>query len=248
MRLFYWAKRVSLWRVSPPCRSRVQTGVIAHAAAWGASFLSAPPAAFRGCRSLLLGIKPTFWIVIFSRGRFSRPVCNPALFPFNLRCQARNAWRAIYRCAVVVGFFPWFALELHPLVTSRTIVTSQLRLLIVDFPRHFFRLRSCSEIFESGNFFNLRIRLLFRLRLQSSIQPKFTPEIYLRLLPKLKSDGFSRILDSGCGSERKTQNLAGGDSGVERNFWPLRNFWPVIILLRRIKKKRSAITFLMCVV
>jgi len=196
VRLFYWAKRVSLWRVSPPCRSRVQTGVIAHAAAWGASFLSAPPAAFRGCRSLLLGIKPTFWIVIFSRGRFSRPVCNPALFPFNLRCQARNAWRAIYRCAVVVGFFPWFALELHPLVTSRTIVTSQLRqaflrwarwrLLIVDFPRqtrggrsgsHFFRLRSCSEIFESGNFFNLRIRLLFRLRLQSSIQPKFTPAL-----------------------------------------------------------------------
>ena len=152
----------------------------------GRPFCPLPPAAFRGCRSLLLGIKPTFWIVIFSRGRFSRPVCNPALFPFNLRCQARNAWRAIYRCAVVVGFFPWFALELHPLVTSRTIVTSQLRLLIVDFPRqtrgdrsgsHFFRLRSCSEIFESGNFFNLRIRLLFRLRLQSSIQPKFTPAL-----------------------------------------------------------------------
>jgi len=38
------------------------------------------------------------------------------------------------------------------------------------------RLRSCSKIFESGsgNFSNSRIRLLFRLRLQSSIQPKFT--------------------------------------------------------------------------
>jgi len=42
------------------------------------------------------------------------------------------------------------------------------------------RLRSCSKIFESGsgsesgNFSTLRIRLLFRLRLQSSIQPKFT--------------------------------------------------------------------------
>jgi len=37
---------------------------------------------------------------------------------------------------------------------------------------HFFRLRSCSKIFESGsgNFSNLRIRLLFRLRIQSSIQ------------------------------------------------------------------------------
>jgi len=37
----------------------------------------------------------------------------------------------------------------------------------------FFRLRSCSKIFESGsvNFSNLRIRLLFRIRLQSSIQP-----------------------------------------------------------------------------
>jgi len=35
------------------------------------------------------------------------------------------------------------------------------------------RLRSCSKILESGsgNFSNLRIRLLFRLRLQSSIQP-----------------------------------------------------------------------------
>jgi len=43
---------------------------------------------------------------------------------------------------------------------------------------HFFRrrIRSCSKIFESGsgNFFNLRIRLLIRLRLQSSIQPLFT--------------------------------------------------------------------------
>ena len=35
------------------------------------------------------------------------------------------------------------------------------------------RLRSCSKIFESGsgNFSNIRIGLLFRLRLQSSIQP-----------------------------------------------------------------------------
>jgi len=43
---------------------------------------------------------------------------------------------------------------------------------------HFCRvpLCSCSKIFESGsgNFLNLRIRLLFRLRLQSSIQPQFT--------------------------------------------------------------------------
>jgi len=47
---------------------------------------------------------------------------------------------------------------------------------------HFFklRLRSCSKIFESwsgfrsGIFSNLRIRLLFRLRVPSSIQPKFT--------------------------------------------------------------------------
>jgi len=40
---------------------------------------------------------------------------------------------------------------------------------------HFFRLRlrSCSKIFESGSGYSLtlRIRLLFRLRLQSSIQP-----------------------------------------------------------------------------
>jgi len=38
---------------------------------------------------------------------------------------------------------------------------------------HFFRLRSYSKIFESGSGYssNLRIRLLFRLRLQSSIQP-----------------------------------------------------------------------------
>jgi len=44
---------------------------------------------------------------------------------------------------------------------------------------HFIRLQlcSCSKIFESGsgsgygNFSNLRIRLLFRLWLQSSIQP-----------------------------------------------------------------------------
>jgi len=42
---------------------------------------------------------------------------------------------------------------------------------------HFFRLRlrSCSKIFECGSAFgyssNLRIRLLFRLQLQSSIQP-----------------------------------------------------------------------------
>jgi len=43
---------------------------------------------------------------------------------------------------------------------------------------HFFRLRlrSCLKLFESwsgsgfGNFSNLRIRILFRLRLQSSIQ------------------------------------------------------------------------------
>jgi len=38
---------------------------------------------------------------------------------------------------------------------------------------HFFRLRSCSKIFESGSGYssNLRLLLLFRLRLQSSIQP-----------------------------------------------------------------------------
>jgi len=40
---------------------------------------------------------------------------------------------------------------------------------------HFFRLRTCFKILESGsgsgNFSNLRIRLLFRLWLQSSIQP-----------------------------------------------------------------------------
>jgi len=43
---------------------------------------------------------------------------------------------------------------------------------------HFFRLRlgSCSKIFESwsGNSSNLKIRLLFKLRLQSLIQQKFT--------------------------------------------------------------------------
>jgi len=40
------------------------------------------------------------------------------------------------------------------------------------------RLRSCSKIFESrsgsGDFSNLKIRLLFKLRLQPSIQPQFT--------------------------------------------------------------------------
>jgi len=38
------------------------------------------------------------------------------------------------------------------------------------------QLRSCTKIFKSGsgNFIDLRIRLLFRLRLQSSIQPWFT--------------------------------------------------------------------------
>ena len=95
---------------------------------------------------------------------------------------------------------------------------------------HFFRLRSCSKISESrsgsGNFSNLWIRLLFRHRLPS-IQPKcfflrthvFYPCFHLRidiykrprkflLLPKFKSDS-----GSGSGSERKTQNPAGFDSG-----------------------------------
>ena len=70
---------------------------------------------------------------------------------------------------------------------------------------HFFRLRlrSCSKIFESGsvsgsgNFSNVRIRLLFRLRLQSR-KPKITNGLTLvissqtpattEILPKLKSD------------------------------------------------------------
>ena len=83
----------------------------------------------------------------------------------------------------------------------------------------FFWLCSCSKIFESGsgNFLNLRIRLLFRLRLQSSIQPQFTYVLLKkwpqRLLPllKLKSDSFFTIFNSGfgSGSERKTQNPAG---------------------------------------
>ena len=161
---------------------------------------------------------------------------------------------------------------------------------------HFFRLRlrSCSKIFESGsvsgsgNFSNVRIRLLFRLRLQSR-KPKITngltlvissqtpatteieewlrscskflnpdpgPEIFqiwesdscsdsdynhrsnrnlplfslkkepqrLLLLPKWKSDsgsrsGFSQIF--GSGSERKTQNPAGVDSGTSDPVPPL---------------------------
>ena len=63
---------------------------------------------------------------------------------------------------------------------SKNCWKNKARNLLPDKP-HFFRLRlrSCSKIFESGseswsgNSSNLRIRLLFRLRLQSLIQPKF---------------------------------------------------------------------------
>ena len=95
---------------------------------------------------------------------------------------------------------------------------------------HFFRLRlcSCSNIFESGsgswsgNFSNLMIRLLFRLRYNHRSNynlPMFLLKKWphrLLLLPKLKNDsrsGFSQIFDSGSGSERKTQNPAGVNSG-----------------------------------
>jgi len=77
---------------------------------------------------------------------------------------------------------------------------------------------------RSGNFSNKRIRLLFRCQLPStSIQPKFTnvfPKKWpwrLLLLPKIKSDsgsGFSLNFDTGSGSERKTKNNVGVDSGT----------------------------------
>jgi len=73
----------------------------------------------------------------------------------------------------------------------------------------FFRLRSCSKIFESGseNFSNLGIRLLFTLRLMFLLEK--SPRRLLLLL-KLKSDSesvfFSQIFYSW--SERKTQNPA----------------------------------------
>jgi len=84
---------------------------------------------------------------------------------------------------------------------------------------HFFRLRlrSCSKIiesgFRSGNFPNLRIWLLFKIR-PPSTQPKITHVLLMKwprrllLLPKFKSDS---------------------GSGVKRNFWLLRNFWPIIV-------------------
>jgi len=109
---------------------------------------------------------------------------------------------------------------------------------IRDGRRFFFRLplRSCSKIFESwsgsGNFSNLRIRFLFRLRYHRSNR-EFTLVLLkkwpsrLLLLPKLKNDsgcgsGLSQIFDSGpgSGSERKTQNPAGVDSGTLIP-WPL---------------------------
>jgi len=84
---------------------------------------------------------------------------------------------------------------------------------------HFFRLRPCSKIFEStsGSFSKLRIRLLF----------------WLLLLPKLKTDsrcgsGFSKNLDSGCGSgsEEKTQNPADATSGGQLQRWEGFNIFP----------------------
>jgi len=83
-----------------------------------------------------------------------------------------------------------------------------------------------SEIsLDTGNFSNLRIRILFRLRLQSSIQPKFTHVFTKEMTTQtpataeiekwlqIRSD-FSQSFDSGSGSERKTQNPAEVDSGT----------------------------------
>jgi len=111
---------------------------------------------------------------------------------------------------------------------------------------HFFRLRlhSYFEILESGsgseNFSNLRIRLLFRLRLPS-IQPKFTQVLLkkwprrLLLLPTLTSDSgsesdFSQIFDSGpVLGLKKSQNPAGVDSGTL-------DTWPPLLQCRQSRK------------
>jgi len=105
---------------------------------------------------------------------------------------------------------------------------------------HFFRLRlrPCFKIFESGsgygNFSDLKIRLLFRLRLPS-IHPKFTHAFKkwprrLMLRAKLRSDsgsGFSQNFDSG--SEKKTQNPAGVDSGTP-------DPWPPLVIANDLKQ------------
>jgi len=112
----------------------------------------------------------------------------------------------------------------------------------------FCRLRvcSCSKIFESGtrsgsgSFSNMRIRLLFRLRLPSvqlGIYPYFTKEITKQTPATAKIKKWPRIWvrfvtnvwlrDRKKSAESCRSRLR--HVGVKRNFWPLRNFWPVTV-------------------
>jgi len=126
--------------------------------------------------------------------------------------------------------------RLSPLKPPRGVLTGSMvqhsRMAHISFSvftgggqSHFFRLRSYSQIFESGSGFgyssNLRKRLLFRLA--TIIDPTVIhPCFYLRndrLLLKWKSDcvsGFSQNFDSG--SERKMQNSTGVDPGSGPTF------------------------------
>jgi len=93
---------------------------------------------------------------------------------------------------------------------------------------HFFRLRlhTCSKMFESGswfgNFSNMRIRLLFRLRLPS-IQPKFT-HAFLKIWEVTPALGgvLHKMLTPGADLGLKMQNPAGVDSGTPDPWPPLR--------------------------
>jgi len=132
---------------------------------------------------------------------------------------------------------------------------------------HFFRLRlrSCFKLFKSGcgsgsgNFSNFQIRFLFRLRLHSSIQPKFT---HVCTYDRTDSCYWKNWKVTPDGSEGKTLNPPESTPALrfhghlwlrcQAKFVTSAKFVTCycfsVILLLRIKKLSLVITFSMYVV